>query len=84
MLFRSIPGNVQVNIGSRWFGVRPFALERSAPGVPYFSPDGPPSVLTELAEYQDQALEVIEKQSLLDPTDPTPLLRTVASLPLSG
>lgn len=66
-----IPGNVQVNIGSHWFGVRPFALRRSAPGEAYFSPPGPPLVVPDLAEYQDQALEVIEKQSLLDPTDPT-------------
>ena len=29
-----IPGNVQKNIGSHWFGVRPFALERPAPGEP--------------------------------------------------
>ncbi len=66
-----IPGNVQVNIGSHWFDVRPFALGRSAPGVPYFSPAGPPTVVADLAEYRDQALEVIEKQALLDPTDPT-------------
>ncbi|MFM7737702.1 MAG: DUF6851 domain-containing protein, partial [Alphaproteobacteria bacterium] len=66
-----IPGNVQVNIGSHWFGVRPFALERSAVGVPYFSPEGPPGIAPDPAEYQEQALEVIEKQSLLDPTDPT-------------
>ena len=67
-----IPGNVQKNIGSHWYGVRPFALQRSAPDVPYFSLDGPPSFTgPSHAEYVAQAVDVIARQSMLDPTDPT-------------
>jgi hypothetical protein len=52
--------------------VLPFALVRSAPGVPYFDPLAPPLLGTASdAEFKDSAVEVIRMQSLLDSTDPT-------------
>lgn len=67
-----IPGNVQVSIGSQWSAVLPFAIERPAPGLPYFSPDAPPAFGTaSAADYVAQAVEVIARQALLDPDDPT-------------
>ncbi|MBM4244609.1 MAG: vanadium-dependent haloperoxidase [Deltaproteobacteria bacterium] len=66
-----IPGRVQTFLGSHWGAVLPFALERPAPGVPYFDPPAPPTLEGEAAEFQDQAVDVIAKQSLLDSTDGT-------------
>lgn len=69
-----IPGGVQRFLGSAWGVVLPFALERSAPGVPYFVPVFPPPTIEDPAtnaDFKDQAVDVILKQSLLDSTDDT-------------
>jgi hypothetical protein len=67
-----IPGKIQIALGARWRDVLPFALARSAPGVPYFSPLPPPLLGTASdAEFKDQAVEIVVKQSLLDVEDPT-------------
>jgi len=69
-----IPGRVQAFLGSAWGAVLPFALERSAPGVPYFQPVFPPPTIEDPAtnaDFKDQAVDIILKQSLLDSTDDT-------------
>lgn len=66
-----IPGKVQTFLGSSWRTVLPFALVRPAPGVPYFDPLAPPTLEATGADFKDMAVEVILKQSLLDPTDGT-------------
>lgn len=68
-----IPGKVQVFLGSGWGAVLPFALVRPAPGVPYFDPLPPPTIESPAtnALFKDMAVELILKQSLLDPTDDT-------------
>ena len=66
-----IPGRVQRFLGSHWGGVLPFALERTAPGVPYFDPPAPPTLEDDAAEFKDQAVDIVAKQSLLDSTDDT-------------
>ena len=55
---------VQVYIGAQWKDVTPFALERPAPGEPYFDLGGPPTLADDLV---DQVVEVIQKEALLDP-----------------
>jgi len=69
-----IPGRIQAFLGSNWGVVQPFALERSAPGVPYFTPIFAPPTLEDpatRADFKDQAVDIILKQSLLDSTDDT-------------
>lgn len=68
-----IPGKVQTFLGSNWRAVAPFALVRPSPGVPYFDPIPPPTVEepSTNADFKDMAVEIILKQSLLDPTDDT-------------
>jgi hypothetical protein len=68
-----IPGKVQKFLGSHWGEVLPFALERSAPGEPYFDPIPPPTLEDPAtnADFKDQAVDNILKQSLLDSTDDT-------------
>lgn len=50
-------------IGAHWGDVTPFALERSAPGEPYYIVDGPTTLDDDLV---DATLEVVRKSSELD------------------
>ncbi|HRX86232.1 MAG TPA: hypothetical protein P5572_14525, partial [Phycisphaerae bacterium] len=54
---------VQGYIGSHWRDVQPFALQRSAPGVPYFVVDAPTTLNDDLV---DAAVEVLRRTSELD------------------
>ncbi len=57
---------VQPYIGSQWGGVTPFALKRTADGVPYFPDYAVPEFGGELAM---QAIEVAQRTAELDHTD---------------
>ena len=57
---------VQEYIGPHWGDVETFALERTAPGVPYFEPDLP---LFGDPEMNDWVVDVIQRTAWLDYTD---------------
>jgi hypothetical protein len=60
------PGSVQSYVGAHWRDVRPFALRRTDPDAPYFSLEPPPRWNTH--ETRSLVLDVIRKESFLDPT----------------
>jgi hypothetical protein len=65
-----IPGKVQTFIGPYWGHVTSFALPPSDAGTPI--DPGPPPMLRDAAtdqEFKDEAVEVIRRSHLLDPTD---------------
>ncbi|MCB9851011.1 MAG: hypothetical protein H6817_09955 [Phycisphaerales bacterium] len=57
---------VRAYVGAHWRDVTPFAMERSAPGEPYFILDAPTTFSQELV---DAAVELIRKSSELDADD---------------
>ena len=57
----------QPYIGAHWRNVTPFALERSASGVPYFAGDSPPTELDD--DLIDAVVEIIRKSAELDLSD---------------
>lgn len=67
-----VPAGVQRFLGPQWGGVKPFALTRDDPLVPYMDP-GPPPQLSGIGDAQLRARvrELVERSSLLDPGDPT-------------
>jgi hypothetical protein len=61
---------VQKFLGSQWLGVRPFALTRTNPILPWIDPGPPPQLGTPSdAEYRRQVLDVIRLSSQLSPDD---------------
>lgn len=61
-------GGVQGYIGSNWDGVTPFALTRADPTKPYFDAGPAPSFGN--AAMVDMVVDIIAKESVLDPTLP--------------
>jgi len=65
-----IPDNVQTFIAPHWDGVRPWALVRTAPGLPYRDPGPPPALGSATdAAFKADFLEVVRASSTLDPGD---------------
>ena len=63
-------GPIQTYLGAQWLGVRPFALTRTDPTLPWIDP-GPPPQLGGVgdAEFRTGVLEMIRKSSQLTPDD---------------
>jgi hypothetical protein len=61
---------VQKFVGSQWLGVRPFALARINPALPWIDP-GPPPHLGGVgdAQYRSEVVDVIRRSSQLTPDD---------------
>ena len=64
-------GPVQPYLGAQWLGVRPFALGRTAPTLPWIDLGGPPPHLGGAgdAEFRSNVAEVIRRSSELTPDD---------------
>lgn len=63
-----LPAGVQGYIGAHWANVRPFAMTRSAPGVPYHNPGTAPVFGPAL---RAEAIEVLRMTSWLEVTSDT-------------
>ena len=61
-----LPAGVQVYIGSQWGGVKPFAMERPSPSVPWHDAGPVPRVGADMKRW---LVEVIDKSSAGDPDD---------------
>lgn len=61
---------IQKFVGAQWLGVRPFALTRTNPALPWIDP-GPPPLLGGVsdAEFRSDVVEVIRRSSELTPDD---------------
>jgi len=68
-----IPQNVQEFVGSHWGSVTPFAMDRDDPSDVYDDPGPPPQLVPgdpeASAKFKHDAVEVIRRSSMLDPTD---------------
>ncbi len=62
-----LPSGVQEYIGAHWGGVRPFALRRISPVLPWEDPGPPPRLGHSMKQW---IAEVIEKTASVDPSDP--------------
>jgi hypothetical protein len=63
-------GPVQKFVGAQWLGVRPFALARSTPGLPWIDP-GPQPRLGGAgdAQFRSEVVEIIQRSNQLTPDD---------------
>ena len=64
-------GPIQNYLGAQWLGVRPFALTRTDPTLPWIDLAGPPPQLGGVgdAEFRSSVVEMIRKSSQLTPDD---------------
>jgi hypothetical protein len=62
-----LPAGVQTYIGAQWGGVPPFAMKRKSDAVPWHDPGPTPRLGPEMKQW---LVEVIEKTSAVDPSDP--------------
>ena len=64
-------GPIQSYLGAQWLGVRPFALTRTDPTLPWIDLAGPPPHLGGVGdvEFRNSVLEMIRKSSQLTPDD---------------
>ena len=64
-------GPIQNYLGAQWLGVRPFALTRANPTLPWIDLAGPPPQLGGAgdAEFRASVVEMIRKSSQLTPDD---------------
>jgi hypothetical protein len=60
-------GNIQTYLGAQWLGVRPFALTRTDPAIPWIDPGPPPHLGDEL--FRTNVVAVIRSSSQLTPDD---------------
>jgi len=65
-----LPAGVQQYIGAQWGSVRPFAMKRASPKVPWHDPGPAPHMGPAMKRW---VVEVIQKTAWLDPSDPTTL-----------
>ncbi|MFO0638988.1 MAG: vanadium-dependent haloperoxidase [Polyangiaceae bacterium] len=63
-----LPGGVQGYLGAHWGLVTPFALERAAPNAVYEDPG--PGPTDDPAELRPLAVEIVRRESFLDPEQP--------------
>jgi len=70
-------GGVQGYIGSDWRAVTPFAMSRIGPGIPYHDAGLPPAFDDAI---KSEVVDVIRRSSQLDPSDPTMMDTSPASL----
>ncbi|HSY20487.1 MAG TPA: vanadium-dependent haloperoxidase [Polyangiaceae bacterium] len=63
-----LPAGVQSYVGAQWGSVRPFAMKRASPAVPWHDPGKPPELGPALTGW---VVEVIRKTAQVDPQDPT-------------
>ena len=64
-------GPIQNYLGAQWLGVRPFALTRDNPALPWIDLAGPPPFFgdTSHAAFRSNVVEVIQRSSELTPDD---------------
>ena len=64
-------GPIQTYLGAQWLGVRPFALTRTDPALPWIDLEGLPPHLDGVgdAEFRSSVVEMIRKSSQLTPDD---------------
>jgi hypothetical protein len=63
-------GPIQKFLGAQWLGVRPFALQRTDPRLPWFDPGPQPHLNgTNDAQFRNEVLDVIGKSGQLTPDD---------------